>query len=288
MFFAAELAACGALLDLQPLDFEAATASDGGDERGAVTETGSPLDGGGEASADGATHCSDGKRHDFCDDFEGITGSIEDRWQKRKELNGTGQIGSEVTDGAPSPVTVFRTSMQHGEDGGTIGHIARLSRQDVPWPRTTSGTQPGIRIAFEIFFEQLDVAPYNCTFFDVKVGQPAGGEDYLSVYAYREGSEAVLTFLEQYVVDGGFTYAGGSIPTRIPIGTWTPIELVIQERAEGFGSGAVLTVGTTSTPYTFASTATTPGFRADLGLNAGSGGTQSVVLYDNVRMDYLP
>ena len=143
----APLTACLALLDLQPLGFE--PADSGADERradDAPNDTSVPSDGG----IDAANHCSDGKRHDFCDDFEGITGALEDRWQKRKEVNGTGLVATEITDAAPSPVTVFRSTSERGAEGGTTAHVARLSRQESPWPRTPAGAQPGVRIFFEV------------------------------------------------------------------------------------------------------------------------------------------
>lgn len=287
------LFACALLQDLQPLEFQAA-------EGGATTD--SPLGDGDQRDvidasadapvADARTHCSDGKKHDFCDDFEGITGALEDRWNKRKEVSGTGKISAEVRDGAPSPVTVFRTSMDYGADGGTSVHIARLSKQDSPWLRTDGGSQPGVRFAFDVYFEAVDVLPYGVGIANVTIGGGTSiGEDTLILYVRSDGAgNALLNFLEVYGADGGGAqYASKDIPTPVPVGKWTPIELEIQERAPGLNGGVNVTVGTETTPYSLSSGSRVPYFRADLGVSVGSfAGSRSVVLYDNVRIDYLP
>ena len=123
---------------------------------------------------------------------------------------------------------------------------------------------------------------------NARIGSGLGVEDYLSVVAYREGTEAVLTLFEVYTTDAGVQYRSKEIPTRVPLATWAAIELLIQERPNGSAGVAVLTVGTTSAPFTLSSISRSPDFRTDVGISAGSGGTQSAIVYDDVRMDYLP
>jgi hypothetical protein len=289
------LVACTALLDLQTLDFDADADGGGVPPRG---EAGGP-DGGDDAApgdagpADATTHCSDGKRHDFCDDFEGITGAIEDRWNKRKEVSGTGSISAEVVDDAPSPVTVFRSEIHRGPDGGDAPAvpIARLSKQDSPWERADGGAQPGVRIQFEVYFEAADVAPYSGAFLTLVLGKTSI-EDVLQIVATRDEStkDVVLSFFEIYEGDGGaVAYAQQDVPARVALRTWTPIELEVQERAPGQAAGANLTVGTTTQPYYIVSSSRTPYFRLDLGANTGTlRGSDTTVLFDDVRVDYLP
>ncbi len=278
------LGACGALLDLEPLTFEPAIGGEGGPDSGLESSsTDAPSDGG---LPEATTRCSDGKRHDFCDDFEGIVGEIQDRWNKRKEVTGTGKIAAIATDAAPSPVTVFSSTIDRGPDGGIDVHIARLSKQESPWRRTDGGEQAGVRLAFEASFVALDDT-YETTITNVTLGT-SSIEDAIYIIAKREGGEAVLRIGEIYAGEAGVVYAGKPIATRVPLGQWTHFEVEIQERAPGTG-GANVTVGTATTSYTLESTTRTTYFRADIGASIGSTvGAQSQVLYDNVRIDYLP
>lgn len=277
--------ACGALLDLEPLIFDEPNEG-GADVTTDSSITDAPI---GDGGSDGATstHCSDGKRHDFCDDFEGITGEIQDRWNKRKEVTGTGSIAAIESDAAPSPTTVFRSIIDRGPDGGMEVHIARLSKQQSPWPRTDAGEQAGVRVAFEASFIALDDLA-EVTVADVMIGTSVI-EDGIAILAKREGSEVVFRISEVYGADGGgVVYAGKPIATRIPIAQWTHFEIETQERGTGTG-GANVTVGSATTSYTLESTSRIPYFRADVGAAIGTfAGGQAHILYDNVRIDYLP
>jgi hypothetical protein len=288
IFFGAPLlvVACGALLDLEPLTFDEPLNRDAAPDTTADTSSSdAPTD----AGIDTATHCTDGKRHDFCDDFEGITGEIQDRWNKRKEVTGTGKIGAVAADAAPSPVTVFSSMIDRGPDGGMEVHIARLSKQESPWRRTDGGAQPGVRLVFEAMIVALDDT-YEVSVADLITGTSMLGEDAILLVAKREGTEAVFRISEIYGADGGSVpvFTGKAIATRVPLGQWTHYEIEIQERASGAG-GANFTVGTASTSYTLESTSRVPYFRGDVGVAIGSYvGSRTHVLYDNVRIDYQP
>lgn len=278
--------ACGALLDLEPLIFDEPFNEGGADVTTDSSTTDVAIgDGGGDAAT--STHCSDGKRHDFCDDFESITGEIQDRWNKRKEVTGTGSIAAIESDAAPSPITVFRSIIDRGPDGGMEVHIARLSKQQSPWPRTDAGEQAGSRVAFEASFIALDDTT-DVTLANMMVGTSVI-EDTIAILARREGSEAVLRISEVYGADGGaIVYAGKPIATRVPLGRWTRFEIEVQERGSGTG-GANITVGSATTSYTLESRSRIPYFRADVGSAIGTfAGAQAHILYDNVRIDYLP
>lgn len=280
--------ACGALLNLDPLVFDEPLSEAGADVATDTSTTDAALrdgDGGGDAAT--STHCSDGKRHDFCDDFEGITGEIQDRWNKRKEVTGTGSIAAIESDAAPSPTTIFRSMIDRGPDGGMEVHIARLSKQQSPWPRTDAGEQAGSRIAFEASFIALDDLT-EVTLANVMIGASVI-EDSIAILAKREGDDVVFRISEVYGADGGaVVYAGKPIATRISLRQWTHFEIEIQERGTGTG-GANVTVGTATTSYTLESSSRIPYFRADVGSAIGTfAGAQAHILYDNVRIDYLP
>ena len=287
---AAPLVACGLFLDLQPLQFDEPDAAPL--EGGAIDSPGAldaPRDVDLDVDVDAGSRCSDGKKHDFCDDFERITGELQDRWNKRRELSGSGKVEAAIADGAPSPVTVFRSSIDRGADGGQVVHIARLSKQDSPWARTDGGAQPAIRVAFEALFEVVDTTPYEAAFANVTLGGSSIGEDVLVLSVYRDVAELRFRLLEVYGGDGGAQYAGKDLPMTAPLGVWTPIVLEIQERLPGLNGGALVTIGGTTAPYSLASGSRSPYFRADLGLSVGSfAGSRSTVLYDNVRIDFLP
>jgi hypothetical protein len=286
----APLVACSLFLDLEPVQFvdpPDALALDGNVPDAPVTPADAPND----VTLDASSRCSDGKRHDFCDDFEGITGEIHDRWNKRKELSGTGAIAPFVTDGAPSPVTVFRSSIDRGADGGQVVHIARISKQESPWPRTATGAQPGVRIAFEALFETLDELSHEAVFVNVVIGKSATSEHVLLLYVRDDGTSARFRVLEIYedAEAGGVLYASKELPMAAPRGVWTPVVLEVQERAPGLNGGANITIGQETAPYYIASASRTPYFRADLGMSVGTlAGSRTTVLYDNVRIDFLP
>jgi hypothetical protein len=288
------LGACGALLDLQALDF-AGSGTDGGPTEASsadgVSSDAPRVDGGPtDAGPDAHDLCSDGKKHDFCDDFEGVVGNIEDRWGKHIELQGFGKVSLEVTDGAPSPVTVFRSSIDYGLDGGMVVESARLSKQDSPWPRADSGAQPAVRMAFEVLLETIDVSPYQAALGGVTIGRTPTFEDFLTLYAVNDGGgSANLQLYEVYEGDAGVEYSVKTVAAKIPLGVWTSIELLIQEREVGQNGGVVLYVGGAPQSFALASGSRVPYFRADLGLSVGTyQGSHSAALFDNVRIDYLP
>ena len=278
--------ACGAILDLSPLSFVEADSMPDASDAMLVDGTFEPPT---DAGPDARSRCTDKKPHDFCDDFESITGEIQDRWNKRKEVSGTGKIEAVAFDGAPSPSTVFRSRIDRDPDGGTSVHIARISKQDSPWARSGGGAQPGVRIAFEVYFDDLDDT-FDTTIVNVTIGVAPRSEDVLQVSAKRDGTSLVaLRLVETYALDGTVRDVVKGIPTRVPMQTWTRIELEVQERASGLAGGANLTVGTTTEPYALSSISRASYFRADLGASVGSyAGARAVILYDDVSVDYNP
>lgn len=236
--------------------------------------------------------CHDGKPHDFCDDFENITGFVEDRWNKRKEIVGTGELVTLVAAGAPSPVTVLRSTTHRGADGGTEVHIARLSKQDSPWARTDAGAQPGVRLAAEVYFDGADEYFHNMTLFGTIIGNSAEvGEDGIAINFYDNDAGAVGLFVQEiYGQDGGVQYGSKMLPMTVPYHQWTHVEIEIQERAVGVvGGGMNVTVGNATDSYTLRSSSRVPYFRADVGLGTGSyAGAEASVYFDNIKIDYQP
>jgi hypothetical protein len=252
-----------------------------------------PGDVGADGDAGGAVdRCHDGKPHDFCDDFEDITGFVEDRWNKRKEVVGTGELVTLVAAGAPSPVTVLRSTTHRGLDGGNEVHIARLSKQDSPWARTDSGAQPGVRLATEVYFDRADEYFHNMALLGTITGNSAElGEDGVSLNFYDNDAGAIGFFIEEvYGQDGGVQYGSKQLPMTVAYDTWTHVEVEIQERAVGVGGGGMnVTIGTRTDSYTLKSSSRVPYFRADFGLGTGSyAGAEASVYFDDIKIDYKP
>lgn len=230
------------------------------------------------------SHCADPSDHDFCDDFEDLR-APDERWNHRLELVGTGTVALENLKSATSTSTALSTAISRGDDAGTV-HIARLSKQIAPWPRTDGGAQAAARIALSIFVRACD-RPADVLALCLGVSGPI--EDTLFVEIERESSDCRVSLLEVYADEAGVSYVRHVLAKRITPRVWTPIVLAVSERTSWLGSGATVTIGSATESFGLSSRSTTTYFRADVGVSVPSvEGSDTAALYDDVQMDYRP
>lgn len=269
--------ACGALLDLEPLQFET---GEGGLPPGPRDDAHTDPDANGpppaEADADAADAHDAGlalvcrEAHDFCDDFEGVR-TLENEW------TGYGQLSA-------ASLTI--------EDGVLVGTMSRVDGgagayavlyHTGPWPSAEAGVRPRTRARFRARIEQCPppgppIELLGAVLGDVRVVLRVG----------TQAGACVASLEEDALTDAGTTFRFS--PNRlIPTGTWLDLELDVSAADSVTPAAATLRIESADPMYFALSTSRAPDtFYFTFGVAQGSlDGTDVHVGLDDLRLDYL-
>jgi hypothetical protein len=264
------LTACGALLALDPLQFdERAEAGPVGPDApvGDVATADRPVVSDASDASDGPFCASDA--HDFCDDFEGVR-TIQGPWSA---FFTTGTATAAIEAGT------FVVDMRRA-DAAALEVPGGGFALDVPSSPPDAGGRRRSHIAFRGLVEvcpgtgeaaaQLAVVGLN-------------GKE-VQVIVDRQGADCVARLRE--IASPGPVYRV-STTLLVPVGSWAEYGLELPANAPGTGGQAKLELGVESVLFDLTATPEPDHFYGLVGITQGTyAGTTARVRFDDVRIDY--